>query len=145
MQTNLLNFLPSRPIEEIASEFIEAFDELYEPSNYLNRIYRYSTRLGRDQARRRPAFKSFFAHLKRPQALIGMLRLLWNQGVVRETGWNFWRYLLVTAIRRPRLLDRFLWIALLNEHFLEYRSLVRQEVSKQLRWSSSHRLAEVAA
>ncbi len=145
VQTNLLNFLPSRPIEEIASEFIEAFDQLYEPSNYLNRIYRYSTRLGRDQARRRPSRQSFFAHLKRPQALVGMLRLLWNQGVVRDTRWNFWRYLLLTAIQRPRLLDQFLWMALLNEHFLEYRSLIRQEVNNQLRWSSSHRLAEVAA
>jgi len=36
-------------------------------------------------------------------------------------------------------------MALLNEHFLEYRSLIRQEVNNQLRWSSSHRLAEIAA
>ncbi|MFZ0407051.1 MAG: radical SAM protein [Cyanobium sp.] len=145
VQTNLLNFLPSRPIEQIASEFIEAFDQLYEPSNYLNRIYRYSTRLGRDRAASRLSFQSFLDHLRRPQALIGMLTLFWNQGLIRKTRWSFWRYLLLTAIQRPQVLDQYLWMALLNEHFLEYRSLVRREVSDQLRWSRSHLPARASA
>ena len=29
-------------------------------------------------------------------------------------------------------------MAVLNEHFLEYRSVVRQQVSSQLDWSRSH-------
>ncbi len=145
VQTNLLNFRPSRPIEAIASEFIEAFDELYEPSQYLDRVYRYSTKLGRDQSHRRLSLKSFFGHLKRPGALIGMLHLFWNQGVRRPTRWGFWRYLLLTAIQRPRVLDQFLWMALLNEHFLDYRSVVRQEVNNQLQSSRTQLRAEVAA
>ena len=145
IQTNLLNFLPTRPMDEIASEFIAAFDQLYDPSNYLERIYIYATQLGSKQKHRPLSRQSFLGHLKRPQALLGMVNLLWHQGLVRKTRWAFWRYLLLIAMRRPQVLDQFLWMALLSEHFLSYRSVVRQEVSNQLQWSRSHRLAGAPA
>ena len=138
IQTNLLNFVPTRPMADIAREFIEAFDELYEPSNYLKRIHYYSTKLGSQQRQIRPSFQGFFAHLKSPAALAGVLSLFWNQGVRRNSRWLFWRYLLETIVQRPQILDQYLWMAVLNEHFLEYRSVVRQQVSSQLDWSRAH-------
>ena len=145
VQTNLLNFLPSRPMDDIATEFIAAFDQLYDPTNYLNRIYHYSTKLGRKQRHTRFSFKGFFAHLNRPAALAGLLTLLWNQGVLRSSRWIFWRHLLDTMVKRPRILDEYLFMCLLNEHFLEYRLVVRQQVTSQLAWSRSHLPALVAA
>ncbi len=145
IQTNLLNFLPSRPMEDIASEFIEAFDLLYEPSNYLTRIHRYATLLGRQRNKRRMSFNSFLAHLHRPNALVGVLTLFWNQGVRRSSRWLFWRYLIDTVLKRPQILDQYLWMCVLNEHFLEYRSVVREEVTSQLNWSRAHTRELVSA
>ena len=138
IQTNLLNFLPSRPMEEIAVEFIEAFDQLYEPSNYLKRIYDYSTMLGSKRSQLRTSLKGFLAHLNRPAALAGVLTLFWNQGLRRNSRWLFWRYLIKTMVERPQVLDQYLWMCVLNEHFLEYRSVVREEVTSQLNWSRIH-------
>ncbi len=138
IQTNLLNFLPSRPMEEIAIEFIEAFDQLYDPSNYLQRIYNYSTKLGSKSSQRRTSLKGFLAHLNRPAAVAGVLTLFWNQGLRRNSRWLFWRYLIKTMVERPHVLDQYLWMCVLNEHFLEYRSVVREEVTSQLNWSRIH-------
>jgi len=138
IQTNLLNFLPSRPMEEIAVEFIEAFDQLYEPNNYLQRIYDYSTMLGSKRSQLRTSLKGFLAHLNRPAALAGVLTLFWNQGLRRNSRWLFWRYLIKTMVERPQVLDQYLWMCVLNEHFLEYRSVVREEVTSQLNWSRIH-------
>ena len=138
IQTNLLNFRPSRPMEEIAVEFIEAFDHLYEPSNYLKRIYEYSTILGSKKNKLKTSFKGVLASLNRPAAIAGVLTLCWNQGVQRKSRWLFWQYLIRTIVKHPQVLDQYLWMCLLNEHFLEYRSVVHEEVTSQLNWSRTH-------
>jgi len=138
VQTNLLNFLPSRPMEDIAVEFIDAFDQLYEPSNYLKRIYGYSIMLGNEKSKRRTSIKGFLAHLNRPAAVTGVITLFWNQGIRRNSRWLFWAYLVKTIVERPQVLDQYLWMCVLNEHFLEYRSVVREEVTSQLSWSRIH-------
>jgi radical SAM superfamily enzyme YgiQ (UPF0313 family) len=145
VQTNLLNFLPSRPMEEIAAEFLDAFDRLYEPATYLARVQRYASRLGSRQTRRRPSIQGVLGHLGRPAAVAGLLTMIWRQGVRRPSRGLFWRCLLDTLRHRPQLLDQVLWMCLLNEHFLEYRALVREQVQGQLRWSQAHPQALVAA
>jgi hypothetical protein len=45
-QTTLMNFVPTRPVEDIAKEYVEAFQALYEPHRYLDRVYRYFLKLG---------------------------------------------------------------------------------------------------
>ena len=40
-QTNLLNFKPTRPIRDIANEYVDAFCALYEPNAYMDRVYSY--------------------------------------------------------------------------------------------------------
>ncbi|MCX5935200.1 MAG: radical SAM protein, partial [Pseudanabaena sp. LacPavin_0818_WC45_MAG_42_6] len=45
-QTTLLNFVPTRPIEEIAREYVEAFCAIYEPNAYLDRVYSYYLKMG---------------------------------------------------------------------------------------------------
>jgi len=145
IQTNLLNFLPSRPMEDIAVELIDAFDQLYEPSNYLKRIYDYSIMLGSKRSKRRASYKGFLAHLNRPAAVTGVLTLFWNQGLRRNSRWLFWGYLIKTMVERPQVLDQYLWMCVLNEHFLEYRSVVREEVTSQLNWSRIHTSELVSA
>lgn len=39
-QTTLMNFIPTRPLEDIAREYVEAFWELYDAHRFLDRNYR---------------------------------------------------------------------------------------------------------
>ena len=45
-QTTLMNFVPTRPLEDIAREYIDAFWELYDPQKFLDRTYRHFLLLG---------------------------------------------------------------------------------------------------
>ena len=45
-QTTLMNFVPTRPLEEIAREYVEAFWELYDAERFLDRTYRCFLMLG---------------------------------------------------------------------------------------------------
>ncbi len=49
--TSLLNFVPTRPVEEIALEYLAAYDQLYDPVRYLDRCHRCFLELGRDAPR----------------------------------------------------------------------------------------------
>ncbi len=136
VQTNLLNFRPTRPIETIAAEFVEAFSRLYEPRAYLERVFRYCQALGlpRWPQERLPGRRWRLGGPRRGE-LKGLLTLLWRQGVVRESRWLFWRLLARMALGRPRLLGAYLRLLLLSEHFLDYRGVVRDQVAAQLEWS----------
>ena len=126
VQTHLLNFVPTRPIGEIAAEFLEAFDRLYDPRAYLERVFAYCRKLP-------PTPKG---QLWRPWHLARRLRalaiLVWRQGVQRQTRWPFWHHLAVMLLSRPALLEDYLWMLALEEHFLAYRSEVNQQVNDQL-------------
>ena len=57
--------------------------------------------------------------------------VVWRQGIKRNTRTRFWRYLLGMARNNPALLEQFLSV-LHNEHFLEYRLIVQQEIREKL-------------
>jgi hypothetical protein len=52
--------------------------------------------------------------------------------VQRQTRWPFWHHLAVMLLSRPALLEDYLWMLALEEHFLAYRSEVNQQVNDQL-------------
>jgi hypothetical protein len=138
-QTNLLNFVPTRPIQDIATEYMEAFSALYEPNAYIDRVYSYFLKL--------PPLR--YKQILREQALRGVqvpsgkggiswvdLRALaivvWRQGLRRNTRWRFWGALIGMARHNPARFKGFLSILAHSEHFLEYRSIVRREIEDQL-------------
>lgn len=124
-QTTLMNFVPSRPIEAIAQEYIHAFWQLYDPQKYLDRTYRQFLLMGE------PKHKTT---LRKPSWVVirAMLTIFWRQGVLRKTRWTFWRYLVHIMIAKPRNWQYYLSICALGEHFLEYRQLVDQQIKAQL-------------
>jgi radical SAM superfamily enzyme YgiQ (UPF0313 family) len=132
VQTHLLNFVPDRPIEEIASEFLEAFSNLYDPISYAKRVYRYVCKLA--EGRRRHANRS-----RRPRAwmqsgalLGGILILLWRQGIKRGSRSVFWAQLAKILIKYPLILEDYIWLLMLNEHFLDYKETAFEQVKAQL-------------
>ena len=127
VQTHLLNFSPSRPMAEIAAEFLACFDALYEPSAYLHRAYAYCQKLGLP---RWPRLGQQRHGRTRPWRVLAAL--CWRQGMRRSSRWLFWRQLALMAMRRPQLLNDYLWMLLVEEHMLRYRDVIHREVEAQL-------------
>jgi radical SAM superfamily enzyme YgiQ (UPF0313 family) len=124
-QTTLMNFVPTRPVEDIAREYIEAFWELYDPKKFLDRVYRHFLILG---APKNPVRRRKVDWI----AIRALLILAWRQGVVRETRWKFWINLLNILRYNPGVWDHYLTICAYFEHFYEYRQLVRDRIQAQL-------------
>jgi radical SAM superfamily enzyme YgiQ (UPF0313 family) len=124
-QTTLINFIPTRPIEDIATEYIETFWTLYEPENYLDRVYRCFLKLGEPKCKT-PFKMPSFVDLK----ALGIV--IWRQGIQRNTRWKFWHHLFSIIKNNPGVWEHYLTLCAHNEHFLEYRQIVKDEINKQL-------------
>ena len=128
-QTTLMNFVPTRPLEEIAYEYMDAFDELYEPSKFLDRTYRHFLTLGGatypDKGTGRKKSVSWMV-------IRALLIICWRQGFVRSTRWQFWRNLWSMYQLNPGGVSSYLAVCAQIEHFLEYRGIVRQEIGAQV-------------
>jgi radical SAM superfamily enzyme YgiQ (UPF0313 family) len=137
-QTNLLNFVPTRPIEDIALEYMEAFSALYEPNAYIDRVTSYFLKL--PPQRYKQILRETTGSVARPTGKGGIswvdLRALaiviWRQGIRRDTRWRFWAALANMARHNPARFKGFLSILAHNEHFLEYRQIVRREIQEQI-------------
>lgn len=123
-QTTLMNFVPTRDIEEIAREYVNAFWELYDPAAYLDRIFRYYMKLGeaKNVVSKRTSLKTVRA----------LLLILWKQGILAQTRIKFWSNLIQVLIKKPRQLEIYLTLCAYLEHFTEYRFIVREQINTQL-------------
>lgn len=128
-QTTLMNFVPTRPLEEIAIEYMDAFDDLYEPSKFLDRTYRHYLTLGEATYPYKGEGRQKSISLLVIRAL---LIICWRQGVVRSTRWQFWRNLWSMYKLNPGGVSSYLVTCAQIEHFLEYRGIVRREIGSQL-------------
>jgi radical SAM superfamily enzyme YgiQ (UPF0313 family) len=141
-QTTLMNFVPTRPLEEIAYEYMDAFDELYEPSKFLDRTYRHFLTLGGatypDKGAGRTKAISWIV-------IQAFLTICWRQGVVRSTRWQFWRNLWSMWRVNPGGVSSYLGVCAQIEHFLEYRGIVRQQIEVQVAEFLASEVKEKAA
>ena len=138
-QTTLTNFVPTRPLEEIAGEYVRCFWELYEPDRYLARVYRHFLSM-------QPSPNK--AKFKRPGLveIRAMLTICWRQGVQRSTRVQFWRQLFSILQRNPGVFKHYLTNCALLEHFIDYRKIVRDEINAKLAdYTSEEATAKVEA
>ncbi|MEM9447737.1 MAG: B12-binding domain-containing radical SAM protein [Cyanobacteria bacterium P01_E01_bin.6] len=124
-QTTLMNFVPTRPVEDIAYEYIDAFRQLYEPEQYLDRVYRYFLKLGAPRVQ--PEF-----NLPEWVVVRALLIVFWRQGFKRKTRWKFWHHFFHMLIKNPAVVEQYVTVCAHNEHFLEYRDIVKQQIESQL-------------
>ncbi|WP_299492181.1 B12-binding domain-containing radical SAM protein [Acaryochloris sp. IP29b_bin.137] len=129
-QTTLMNFVPTRPITDIANEFVDAFWQLYEPEQYLARTFRHFMSMEvAPKPTQRLRMKSLTIQRNDLRAL---LTLSWRQGVVRKTRWQFWHNLGRIVWKSPHLATHYLTVCAFFEHFYEYRQVVRDQIQGQL-------------
>ncbi len=124
-QTTLMNFVPTRPVDDIAREYVEAFGQLYEPHQYLDRVYRYFLKLGAPRVK--PPFKWPDWVTVRALSIV-----IWRQGFKRSTRWRFWHHLFSMLAKNPAVVEQYVVLCAHNEHFMEYREIVRQQIESQL-------------
>ncbi|MBD2308929.1 DUF4070 domain-containing protein [Chroococcidiopsis sp. FACHB-1243] len=124
-QTTLINFIPTRPVEDIAQEYVRCFWELYEPSRYLARVYRHFRVM-------KP--KSLKKKLRMPGLIEirAILTICWRQGIKRNTRWQFWRQLFSMLRHNPSVFESYLINCAHLEHFVDYRQIVRDQIESQL-------------
>jgi hypothetical protein len=128
-QTTLMNFVPTRPLEEIANEYIDAFWRLYDPACFLDRTYRHYRILGEATYPK----KEKAAKKKLNWVVIrALLTICWRQGVVRNTRWQFWRNFMNMYRYNRGGLSSYLSTCAQIEHFLEYREIVKEQIEAQL-------------
>lgn len=140
VQTYLLNFLPTRPMAEIAHEFLSAFAALYDRSAYMRRVFRYTLKLAEGRQGCRGPRRQTRAWSQGSGLIRGLFTLIWRQGLRRDTRWLFWRQLVAMAWRHPFHLDDYLWLLMLNEHFIDYQSIVTTQIEAQLKSSQFQQL-----
>ena len=126
-QNTLMNFTPTRPIAEIAREYVEAIWTLYEPKNYLRRCLEQCLHINSPSATRQTQ------HFPPSKAFRLVTQLIWKQGICRsELRTQFWQQLWTILRTKPRFLNMYLGLCAAGEHFLEYRVLARERITEQL-------------
>ncbi len=124
-QTSLMNFVPTRPLEDIAREYVSAFWEIYDPKRYLDRVYRCFLKLG--QPKCHPPAK-----LPTWEDIRALAIVVWRQGFKRETRFQFWHHLFGILRHNPAVWEHYLIMCAHNEHFFNYREIVRDQIEAQL-------------
>ncbi len=121
----LMNFTPTRPLEEIVAECDETVWALYDPMRYLDRTYRYFQILGTPASKPSP---------QRPgrRELVALAIVCWRQGARRATRWKFWHHLAGILWHRPANAGYCLAVCAHYEHFTVYRQMVRTQLQGQL-------------
>jgi len=124
-QGTLINFIPTRPVEEMAREYVSCFWELYEPHRYLGRVHRHFLQMQPTPHKRKFKIPDWMT-------LRALLIIMWRQGVKRDTRFQFWRQLFSILRKNPRIFERYIVNCAHLEHFLEYRQIVRNNIEAQL-------------
>lgn len=136
-QTTLINFVPSRPVEEVATEYMETFWDLYDPKNYLKRTYEHFRMVGTAKVHSDPELRKKLANKHKTdidwRGLIFLLKIIWKQGMLRSTRFVFWKYLWGMWKHNRGGIGNYLSFSLFIEHFLPYRKTVKKEIEEQLR------------
>jgi radical SAM superfamily enzyme YgiQ (UPF0313 family) len=125
-QNTLMNFEPTRPIHEIAEEYVSGFWHLYEPSQYLNRCLQQCLNIGLQHQRQTMRFPW-------RKGLRLLAQVIWYQGIRRPgVRRQFWQQLFEILRKKPKMLAPYIGLCAAGEHFWEYRRVVKDRISQQM-------------
>lgn len=123
-QGAIMNFVPTRPVEELTEEYIDAFWNIYEPMPYLKRTFRHFQMMNGWRGRTKRSITMTELQL--------FAALCWRQGLLRSTRFRFWWQLSAIALTKPRLVYDYFVALGAGEHFFHYRYQVREQLQAQL-------------
>lgn len=126
-QNSIMNFLPTRPLDEVCQEYVAAIWTMYEPANYLRRCFQQCLNITPNPNLQQ---NMYFPPGK---GIRLAAQLFWKQGWCRSSiRGQFWRQLWVLLRTKPQFLNMYLGLCAAGEHFWEYRDLARKRITQQL-------------
>lgn len=125
-QNTLMNFIPTRPRDEIGYEYVNALWAMYEPAAYLKRCLQQCLNITPNRHLQQQIY------LPAGKAIHLVARLIWKQGIRMEIRGQFWQQLWKIWRTQPQLLSLYLGLCAAGEHFWEYRLLARERIRQQL-------------
>ncbi|MBT9316623.1 B12-binding domain-containing radical SAM protein [Leptothoe spongobia] len=126
-QNTLMNFIPTRPVTELAREYVDGFWQMYDPERYLRRCLQQCLKIRCRQ--RRTQTMQFPWH----KGLRLFAQLVWSQGIHRtDIRGQFWHQLWIILWNKPQALNVYLGLCAAGEHFWEYRALAKERITQQL-------------
>ncbi len=123
--TGLMNFVPVRPLGEIAGELIHLYEVLYDPAFYLDRAFNHILEMAPP-----PEKKPF-----KPPCLFelrAVLIVFVKQGIIYRSRRKFWKYLFRTLKEFPWYLSRYMNYCVVAEHYFEYRQTIKSALTIQM-------------
>jgi len=123
-QGAIMNFVPTRPLEDIVEEYIDAFWQIYEPLPFLKRTFRHFMRMNGWRGKSQRPITQHEARL--------FLAVCWRQGILRSTRFRFWWQLGAIALRKPQLFYDYFVTLGVGEHFFTFRHEVKAQILAQL-------------
>jgi radical SAM superfamily enzyme YgiQ (UPF0313 family) len=124
-QTGLLNFVPTRPIEEIVDEFIRVYDVLFDPELYLERSFEHVARM-------RPLpYKKRFA-LPYAVEVRAVAIALFKHGILSRYRRKFWKLVHRALFTFPDRIHHFFSYCVMSEHFSQYRVTIKEGLRAQI-------------
>jgi radical SAM superfamily enzyme YgiQ (UPF0313 family) len=137
-QTGLINFVPTRSIDEIVKEFIHLYQVFYEPEFFLERTFKHFSHM-RPSPIKKPFSLPYLLELR--AALVTIFR----QGVLYSCRWKFWKYFLKAMFKFQRFrFDQFVSACVVGEHYFEFRHTVKERLLEKLE-QERHLLAPVSS
>ena len=136
-----LNYVPSRPTDEILKEYVTAVDFLYEPSRYLKRAYLYFLGLksARSEEKTQHGIKMSNSGLRywtaknnRWKYLMTFLSLIYRQGIRAPHRLQFWKQLVWMRLKRPDNVMLYIKACLLGDVIARYRGKVISQLGSQI-------------
>jgi radical SAM superfamily enzyme YgiQ (UPF0313 family) len=124
-QTGLINFIPTRPIQEIVNEFTRLYEVLYDPAFYMERTFKHFA------AMPDPPYEKGFS-LPYLSEIRAVLITIVRQGILYRSRWTFWKYFLGALRKFPKRFKYFLSSCITAEHYYEYRRTIKAQLEAQL-------------
>jgi radical SAM superfamily enzyme YgiQ (UPF0313 family) len=125
-QTAEINFITVRPEFEIIEEFVALHQELYEPVAYMERCFAYFSRMRQSPPKKKDQ-GIILSEIRTVQTVI------WRQGVVYPSRWQFWKHLLAAVFTFPSQLRRYFSSLVVAEHYYEYRHTIRAFLEERMK------------
>jgi len=124
-QTGLINFVPTRPISEIVEEYIYVYRTLYEPREYIKRVYECFSVMDP------PKIKKFF-RLPYMKELRAVVVTTLRQGLLYPSRNTFWKYFFKALWNFPDRFDRYITACVEAEHYFDFRQTIYREIEFQM-------------
>ena len=135
---NLPNFHPTRPLEEIIEEYVEAYEYLYEPRRFFERAYKFCLAI-RPTRKATATANGTLAQDKTPPTIppslrrqfddiIGFFAFSWKHGIVASHRWQYWKQLYGMRKRNPSRLKKYIVHCVSGDNLMALSKTIRNDM-----------------